>query len=263
MALLDIQRSFKESACGEIEVVSSGLNRFIVHVPFTFDDGDHFVVLLKEEGGSWFLSDEGHTFMHLSYDYTNLEFDQGTRRSIIDAVLSNFGIEDRAGELVLPIPTGKYGDALFSFAQAITRISDVNFLDRDRVRSTFKEDFHRLVEDKSREAGFESIQFDYTHPVQDPQKQYPVDVRINGKVTPQLLVFGIGNDTNCRDATIILQQWEKWEESFQSITVFRDQTEINRFVLARFTNVAGRLLSSLESAKDRLGSYFTQAIKSS
>jgi hypothetical protein len=89
--------------------------------------------------------------------------------------------------------------------------------------------------------------------------QYPVDVRINSRVTPQLLVFGIGNDANCRDATIILQQWEKWAEFFQSITVFRDQTEINRFVLARFTNVAGRLLSSLESARDRLGSYFAQA----
>jgi hypothetical protein len=46
MVLSDIQRAFKESACGEIEVAASGLGRFIVHVPFTFDDGDHFVVLL-------------------------------------------------------------------------------------------------------------------------------------------------------------------------------------------------------------------------
>jgi hypothetical protein len=198
--------------------------------------------------------------MHLSYDYTNLEFDQGTRRSIIDAVLSNFGIEDRVGELVLPIPTGKYGDALFSFAQAITKISDVNFLDRDRVRSTFKEDFQKLVEDKSRETGFESIQFEYTHPVLDPQRQYPVDARINSKVTPQLLMFGVANDTNCRDSTIILQQWEKWGEQFQNITIFRDQTEINRHVLARFANVAGRLLSNLEIGKERLGLYFGQML---
>lgn len=113
-------------------MVSSGLNRYIVHVPFTFDDGDHFVVILKEEGGAWFLSDEGHTFMHISYDYSNLEFDRGTRRSIIDKVLSNFSIEDRTGELVLPIPPGQYGDALFSFTQAITKITDVNFLNRDR-----------------------------------------------------------------------------------------------------------------------------------
>ncbi len=260
MVLRDIQQAFKDSACGEIETVSSGLNRYIVHVPFTFDDGDHFVILLKEEGGKWLLSDEGHTFMHLSYDYGNLEFDQGGRRSIIDAVLSNFGIEDRGGELVLPIPIGEYGNALFSFAQAITKITDVTFLDRDRARSTFKEDFQELVEDKSREAGFESVQFDYTHPVQDPQMQYPVDARINTKVTPQLLVLGIGNDANCRDATITLQQWEKWREVFQSITVFRDQTEINRLVLARFTNVAGRQLSSLESAKDRLGPYFAQLV---
>jgi hypothetical protein len=260
MVLNDINQSFKESACGEIEIASSGLGRYIVHVPFTFDDGDHFVILLKEEGGQWVLSDEGHTFMHLSYDYTSFEFDQGTRRSVIDRVLGNFGIEDRSGELILPIPAGRYGDALFSFTQAITQVTDVNFLDRDRVRYTFKEDFQKLVEETSREVGFDSIQFDYTHPIHDPQMQYPVDVRINGRIVPQLLVFGIGNDTNCRDATIILQQWEKWAEPFQNISIFRDQTEINRYVLARFTNVAGRLLSNLESAQERLRLYLNQLV---
>ncbi len=260
MVLFDIQRAFKESACGEIEVVTSGLGRFIVHVPFTFDDGDHFVVLLKEEGGEWVLTDEGHTFMHLSYDYRGLQFDEGTRRSVIDAVLNAFGIEDRAGELVLPIPTGKYGDALFSFIQALTKITDVSFLDRDSVRSTFKEDFQKLVEEKSTEAGFGSVQFGYTHPVLDPQMQYPVDARINSKVMPQLLMFGVANDTNCRDATIVLQQWEKWGEQFQNITIFRDQTEINRHVLARFANVAGRLLSNLEIGKERLELYFGQML---
>ena len=260
MVIRDIQQAFKESACGEIEAVSSGLSRYIVHVPFTFDDGDHFVILLKEEGGQWLLSDEGHTFMHLSYDFRDLEFDQGTRRSIIDGVLNNFGIEDRVGELVLPIPAGRYGDALFSFAQAITKITDVAFLNRDRVRSTFKEDFQKLVTDKSMETGIGGVQFDYTHPSQDLQRQYPVDARVNGKVTPQLLVFGISNDAQCRDATITLQQWEKWQEHFQSITVFRDQTEINRLVLARFSNVAGRQLTSLEIAKERLGAYFHQVV---
>lgn len=255
MSIQDIRQAFKESACGEIEVVTSGLSRYVVHVPFTFDDGDHFVVLLKEEKGQWILSDEGHTFMHMSYDFRDLEFDQGTRRSVIDEVLNNFGIEDHNGELVLPIPAGRYGDALFSFVQAITKITDVAFLNRDRVRSTFKEDFQKLVESKSKEAGLDAVEFDYTHPLQDPKRQYPVDVRVNGKVTPQLLLFGIGNDAQCRDATITLQQWEKWQEFFQTITVFRDQTEINRLVLARFSNVAGSQLASLEVARERLGPY--------
>lgn len=206
------------------------------------------------------LSDEGHTFMHLSYDLTDFQFDQGTRRSIIDEVLNNFGIEDRTGELVMPIPEKRYGDALFSFIQAITKITDVTFLNRDRVRSTFLEDFRTLVEEKSKAAGLADVQFDYTHPIQDPRMQYQVDARINSRLTPQLLLFGIGNDDQCRDATITLLQWEKWQEKFQSIAVFRDQTEINRLVLARFSNVTGRQLTSLEVARERLGSYFSEAL---
>jgi hypothetical protein len=54
----DIIQAFKESACGEIDLASSGINRYLVQVPFTFTDGDHYVVVLRQEGQNWILSDE-------------------------------------------------------------------------------------------------------------------------------------------------------------------------------------------------------------
>jgi hypothetical protein len=261
MTINDIQRAFKESACGELDIATGGMNRYVVHVPFTFTDGDHYVVLLKQEGKRWLLSDEAHTFMHLSYDLTDAEFDQGNRRKIIDGVLNNHGIEDRSGELVLPIPEGRYGDALFSFVQAITRIADVIYLNRERVRSTFFEDFRRLVEEKAEAVGMQDVQFNYTHPTHDPEHHYPVTARLNGRTTQQLLIFGISNDEQCRDATITLHQWEKWHEKFHSFGVFRDQMEINRLVLARFSDIAGRQLSSLEIARERLPQYLREVFQ--
>lgn len=260
MVSQDIIRAFKESACGEIDLTSNGINRYLVRVPFTFTDGDHYVVILRQEAQKWILSDDGHTFMHLSYELREREYEAGNRRKIIDEVLNSYQIENKDGELVLSIPQGRYGDALFTFVQAITRITDMTFLDRATVKSTFREDFKRLVSEKAREAGIQNITFDYTHPAKDPLRKYPVDVRLNGVTSRQVLVFAVANDDQCQTATIVLLQWEKWEEQFHSIAVFRDHTEINRQYLARFSDVIGRQLPSLDSAKERLQKDFTDLV---
>lgn len=253
---VEIEREFKASVCEGVEVVSEGLNRYLVHVPFTFEDGDHFVVLLKQENGHWLLTDEGHTFMHVSYDVP--EFDRGSRRSIVDRVLAGLGIEDREGELRLRIPESRYGDALFSYLQAITRITDVSFLNRERVRATFSEDFQELV----RQAALNrEVQFGYAHPIHDQEGRYSVDARINGTTGRQVLMFAISNDEQCRDATITLYRWESWGERFHPVALFRDQTEINRMVLARFSDVAERQFSSLETARERLARYLEELLR--
>jgi hypothetical protein len=256
----DIILAFKESACGEIDLTSSGMNRYLVEVPFSFTDGDHYVVILRQEEHKWVLSDEGHTFMHLSYELRDKEYEAGNRRKIIDEILTSYQIENRDGELVLSIPPGRYGDALFTYVQAITRITDMTFLDRATVKSTFREDFNKLVSEKGKEAGIENITFGYTNPVHDPQARYPVDARLNGVTSRQVLVFAVGNDDQCQTATIVLLQWEKWGEKFHSIAVFRDQSEINRQYLMRLSDVLGKQLPSLDSARDRLRTEFADLV---
>jgi len=44
--------------------------------------------------------------------------------------LSAFGIQDIDGELILEVPNHQYGDALYSFIQAILKISNVLHLRR-------------------------------------------------------------------------------------------------------------------------------------
>lgn len=55
-----------------------------------------------------------------------------------------FGVEDRDGQLV---PDVRFGDALFTFVQAILRISGVSYLSREQVRSTFREDLRAFLAD--------------------------------------------------------------------------------------------------------------------
>lgn len=253
----EIEQAFKSSVCDEVELSKVGINRYLVHVPFTFEDGDHYAVILKQgDNGRWILSDEGHTFMHVSYDVP--EFERGNRRAIIDKVLAGQGIEDRVGELILPISEMQFGDALFSYLQAITRITDVSFLSRERIRTTFAEDFQTVVREAS---GNHEVQFGYWHPVHDQERRYAVDAWLDGGLERQVLVFGISNDDQCRDATITLYRWEGWQEKFHVISIFRDQTEVNRVVLARFSDVAERQFSSLDTAKERLRPYLADIMR--
>jgi hypothetical protein len=252
--LLKLRDEFKSKVSDEIDVDETGLSRFVVHTPFMFDDGDHFVILLKSIGNKWVFSDEGHTFMHMSYD--EVDISHGTRKSIIDRVLQNFNLINESGELRLEVPGEAFGDALFSFVQALVKISDTAYWTREHIRSTFFEDLRTLLE---KEIPPQRLTFDYTDPDNDPDRIYPVDYKANGASRP-VFVFGINNDAKCRDATITIHQFERWGRKFSSMAVFEDQTQINSRVLARFSDVVGKQFSSL-GARDRIVTHINEVLK--
>ena len=248
MSIETIELDFREKVCLQLRLVSEGLERFRVFTPFLFDDGDHLAIVLRRENGGWLLSDEGHTYMHLTYDLDEKDLQRGTRQKIIANALSVFHVEDRDGELMLKIRDGQYGDALYSFVQALLKISDVTYLSRERVRSTFDEDFRALFTEIVPE---ERRQFDWYHPQYDPQRIYTVDCFINSMIKP-LFVYALPNDDRTRDATIASLQFERWNVPFQSLAIFEDQERIGRKVLARLSDVCGKQYSSLGTNKDRI-----------
>jgi hypothetical protein len=214
MNATELQKEFKRKICEEIEVEPEGLDRFVVYTPFMFDDGDHFAIILKNVNRRWVLTDEGHTFMHMSYD--EVDVSRGTRKSIIDQTLLNFHTVNDAGELRLEVPGEAFGDALFSFIQALVKISDTAYWTRERVSSTFFEDFRQLVESS---IPSDRRAFNYIERAKDPQENYPVDCRVNSSRRP-LFIFGVNSNDRCRDATITIHQFEKWCFEFRSMAVF-------------------------------------------
>jgi hypothetical protein len=256
MTINTIVREFRAKVCDQVQLAQEGMDRYRVFTPFIFEDGDHLAIVLRRENSNWILSDEGHTYMHLTYDIDEKDLQKGTRQKIITNALSVFKVEDRDGELMLAIQEDQFGDALFSFTQALLKITDVSFLSRERVRSTFMEDFRSFMSEVVPE---QRRSFDWHDPQRDPQGMYNVDCRVNGMVRP-LFVFGLPGDDKARDATISMLQFEKWGLAFRSLAVFEDQESINRKVLARFSDVCEKQYSSLGANKDRITRYLQEVM---
>jgi len=256
MNIESIRHEFKDRVCEQVDLQPEGEGRFVVFTPFRFEDGDHFAIFLKNENGGWILSDEASTLMHLSYQLDE-DIDSGNRGEIIQGSLAGFSVKNRNGELIIPVSEARFGDALFNFVQALMKVTDVSFLSRERVRSTFLEDFREFLKARVPE---DRLQFDWFDEKHDPKQKYPVDARINHMRRP-LMVYALPNDDKVNLATISLLTFEKWKLPFRSMAIFEEQESIARPVLARFTDVCEKAYSSLDGNEDRIAAYLDDVLQ--
>lgn len=82
-----IEKEFKKKVSNQISIEAEGINRYRIFSPFLYNDGDHFSIVLKTTPKGWILTDEGNTYMHLSYYLDVNDLDRGTREKIIRSTL--------------------------------------------------------------------------------------------------------------------------------------------------------------------------------
>lgn len=253
---LEIQNKLREIVSSEISLLEEGIDRFRVFTPFEFEDGDHFSIVLKKNGEYWIFSDEAHTIMHMSYDMDISVLKKGNRQKIITNTLSNFGIDENNGILSIKAKEENLGNAFYNFIQGLVKITDLSYLSKEHVRSTFYEDFRSLLREN---VPPDRLAFDYTHPEYDKEGKYIVDCRINGMPKP-IYLFAIPNDSKCKDVMISMYLFERWGIKYNSVSIFEDQENINRRVLAKFSDIGEKQFSSLLSNRERIKKYLSEQI---
>lgn len=256
MNINEIQASFQSAVASSVKLLPQGVDRYQIFTPFHFDDGDHFVITLrKDDDGDFILSDEGHTYMHLSYNLDVSSLKDGTRNQIIEGALEKYKVTESAGKIFAKInDIENAGNVFYGFIQCLLSITDISYLSRERVASTFMDDFKNFIRET---VSPERTAFNYWYEEHDPKKQYLVDCRINSLSRP-VHIYAIGGDGNCRDATINIWNCQSWKIPFHAMGIFEDQEQISRKVLSRFTDVCDRQFSSLAPNRERIGEYIQE-----
>ena len=257
MSIKSIEQDFIDKVSAKVRVLPDGRDRFRVFTPFRFDDGDHITIVLKKEQTGWVLSDEGHTYMHLTYDMSEKKLFSGRHHQIISNALSTFKVEDRFGELIFKVREARFGDALYAFAQTLVKMGDVLCLSKAHAQSTFMADFQALFQEVVPETDRDFDWYDSEH---DEAKKYTVDCRINGMPEP-LFVYALSNNDRIRDATIKLQKVMQWNIPFRPLGIFQDRAVANRQVVARFDDVCPVQFSSLEANRQEIVDYLSANIQ--
>ena len=252
-----LQRRLCERLCSEVRLTKRPDGALLLRTHFEFPDGDRFPIHVSETGiGGVRLSDRGHTLMHISYDHDVDAFLEGTRGQLLERIVDEAGLERDGGVFRLDTSIDGLPEAVFRFGQALTRVHDLTFLSRSRVKSTFYDDLAELLKNLIDE---DKIQADYVPEGLPNPEAYRVDYRIEGRFDTPLFLYGVPNRDKARLTTIMLSHFHRHHLRFESMLVFEDQSEIPRLDLARLSDVGGDMISSLESSTD-LGRKLLQRI---
>lgn len=237
-----------ERLCEEVAVEQRPDGALMLRTHFRFPDGDGYPFHLAEapSGDGLRLSDHGHTLMRLSYEHDIDAFLEGTRGMLLERILGESGLRRDDGAFHLDTAPDRLPEAVFAFGQGLSRIYDLTLLSRSSVGSTFYEDLADCIIGLVSE---DRVERDHQPDVPNA-REYPVDYRIEGRDGVPLFLYGVPNQDKARLTTIMLSHFHRHRLRFESLIVFQNQTEIPRPDLARLTDVAGDMISSLESEDD-------------
>ena len=253
----DIVSDFKKKVCDQISLDEEGLLRYHVNTPFTFDDGDSYVILLKNVEGKWQLSDEGHTLMHLSYWIEGELLEEGRRKELIEGIAESFNLRVSDGQLILGIENELFGDSLFSYIQALVKISDIDFLSVERVKSTFLEDFDRLMAEEFNE----KARFNWTDNERDKAGAYSIDCRLDISRIP-IFIYAVWSDERALNSTVSIMRHREWGEKFRAIVIHENMEDLNKKNLYRITDAADKQFPSFYGKDENLISYLRSEAES-
>jgi len=138
-----IIEAIRRSMCADTGYTEIGMNRTLLHTGHFFPDGDEFRIVLEYRGEEgWVITDDGHTAMWLSYEDFEIT---DSRKDILRRILNTNGVKFDEGEVYVECDENNAGRALKSLIQAIQQMSDLIFLRKETVRSTFNEELKEIL----------------------------------------------------------------------------------------------------------------------
>lgn len=241
-----LQKILSDGFQKEVFLIEKRPNLFQLFTPFTHPDGDMIDLYLSiENKDNVKIHDMGMTLMRLSYDF---DLETKTKRKLFNDILGNYQISEKDNCLFVIANKENIFPYVMQLIQVIIKITDINFLKREVVKSLFYEYFDKFMFDK----------FDKYFPLKDwypsfdKEKLYPSPYAITQDEKKSICLFPIGSDDKCNEAIITVQHYESHGFKPETIAVFENQESISRKPVARLSNVFGKQFASLAGNEDRI-----------
>jgi len=141
------------------------------------------------------------------------------------------------------------GESVFEFVQALLQVSDLRLLEKEIVRSTFREDLREVIV-----SHFPAAIASYFDPGKDPDARYPIDFLLNGNSRP-VAVFGIPSDESALAALVTTKQFREWGRSLRLVAIESDQEALTRRNVAWLSDTFDKQFSTLQGNETAILSY--------
>ncbi|WP_229797142.1 DUF1828 domain-containing protein [Arenibacter certesii] len=123
----------------------SNTDWFIINTPFVGAFNDTIEIYAQKKGNQLRLSDNGETMSNLELQGLHIQGSK-RRRSILDAILLNYGVRVESDELTIDANIENFSQSKHNFLSAIIEINDLYVLSKHNVASIFKEDVRSYLD---------------------------------------------------------------------------------------------------------------------
>jgi hypothetical protein len=219
-----------------VERINSRAHR--LYVPFFHEDGDMFSIYIESDANSLVLRDYGNTVMRVSYTF---DLDTRNKQNVLRNIVTRNDGEFDDGELIMHTNVDELAEAIFRYGQIISKVSNIDILSRETVRTLF---YDYLAEFVSTNLTKYDVK-EKTTPLSD--RELIVDYEIPN-VKP-LYIFGVNNNAKASRVVISCLQFQQKKIPFRSIVVHENFEDLSRFNRGQITNAADKQFTTLEEFK--------------
>lgn len=195
---------------------------YSVLTPWTWFSGEPVTFFIREEKGLARLEDSGLLVADLQG--MGLDLSSENRRALLASLLSEHSVffdDDDAQFATEWVGMDQVAKRIPEFLSFLLRVQDLLFLNRDRVRSTFKEDLASAIQDRFEQEA-QIVLGQAPIPL---MPQYIVDILIAHETGRNIAIFAGVSDVSVLQAVLFQKELQiKGIDDFTAFLIFEDMS---------------------------------------
>lgn len=248
-----IEDTIKKEFGAQLSLIEIEPQIYQIYAPIFHEDGDMLSIYLDTNfnDGTILIRDFGDALRKVGYTF---DINSENKKKILSSIANSNNSEIDDGEVLLKATINDLPQAILSYSQLIAKVSSIDILRREQVKSLFYEYLNEEMESKFQEFDFVRS---YT-PTRD--KELTVDYAILKK-TP-VYIFGVQENTKASKVVITCLSFQANQLPFSSVIIHEDFNSLTSFYRNQITNAADKQFTSLDEFSEKGSAYIKRLLAS-